>query len=333
MIRNTLLNILAGFEKDDVGKSFPLDYCLPVYHCVSGDQLHHLNKIIHYKSPGQFEKDLDYIARHFQFVDWDGFKAYTAGSIRPKKKIALLTFDDGLREFYDIAAPILERKGIYAINFINPAFVDNRELMFRCKASLIANQEKQLQNNQRDIEAALGISNSSTEIIQQRILQINYTQKEILDRIADIINLNFTTYLSEQKPYMTFTQLNKLKDKGFGISSHSWDHPLYHELSLKEQLETTFKSYEYLKKHDFLSEAFAFPFTDFGVSKTFFDELFTHPDILYSFGSAGIKLDSVKNNFQRITMETGENAEKIIKRELIYFRLKKTVHKNMIIRK
>ncbi|WP_292010269.1 polysaccharide deacetylase family protein [Chryseobacterium sp.] len=333
MIKNTLLNILAGFEKDALGKSFPLDYCLPVYHCVSDDHLPHINKIIDYKNTKQFEKDLDVMSQHFQFVDWDNFKDYINGNLRTKKKIALLTFDDGFREFHDIVVPVLERKGIYAINFINPAFIDNQELMFRCKASLILNHTKQIQNNKPVLESVLGISNSSIETIEQKILQLPYAQKKVLHSIAEIIGLDFGSYLSEHTPYMTLNQLNHLKAKGFGISSHSWDHPLYHKLSLNEQLETTFKSYEYVKKHHFLSEAFAFPFTDFGVTQVFFHELFKNPEISYSFGSAGIKRDSVKNNFQRIPMETGEEAEKIIKKEIAYFKLKKLIHKNVIIRK
>ncbi|RXM60445.1 polysaccharide deacetylase family protein, partial [Chryseobacterium sp. CH1] len=84
------------------------------------------------------KKIFDHIATNFQFVDWQEFKDYWSGHFKPKKKIALLTFDDGFREFYDVVAPILERKGIYACNFVNPAFIDNEEMMFRCKSSLLA---------------------------------------------------------------------------------------------------------------------------------------------------------------------------------------------------
>jgi peptidoglycan/xylan/chitin deacetylase (PgdA/CDA1 family) len=44
-------------------------------------------------------------------VDWQEFKDFMSGNFKPAKKIALLTFDDGFREFYDTVAPVLERKG------------------------------------------------------------------------------------------------------------------------------------------------------------------------------------------------------------------------------
>ncbi|MEY8761058.1 polysaccharide deacetylase family protein [Chryseobacterium tongliaoense] len=332
-MKDSIISLLAALEGENIENSFPLDYCLPVYHCVSDENLPHLNHIIRYKNIKQFEEDLDYLLRYFQFVDWDEFKEYSKGNFNARKKIALLTFDDGLREFYDIVAPVLERKGIYAINFINPSFIDNKDLMFRCKASLICNAVESAKILPPEIKAILQTDHLLKENIQQKILKISYHQREILNQVSEKLELDFTDFLKEQQPYLSFGQLKSLDQKGFGISSHSWDHPLYHELNLDEQLEATEKSFDYLKENNFLYESFAFPFTDFGVKKSFFDQLFKNKDLICSFGSAGIKLDSVTKNFHRIPMEMGENAEKIIKKEIAYFRLKKLLNKNTIIRK
>lgn len=317
-MKQKLIDFLAVFEKENIEKSFPLNYCLPVYHCVSDENLPHLNHIIQYKNAQQFENDLDYLSQYFQFVSWDEFKDFFKGSFKPKKKIALLTFDDGYREFYDVVAPILERKGIYAINFINPAFTDNKNLMFRCKASLIVDTIKTLKN---------------TEINTENILKITYHNISQLDNIAEKLDIDFNSYLNDQKPYLDFDQLKNLTKKGFGISAHSWDHPLYSELSVEDQLENTVKSLNFTKENNFLDDSFAFPFTDFGVQKEFFERLFKNQPISYSFGSAGIKTDSISKNLQRIPMETGENAVQILKKEIAYFKFKKLLNKNTIIRK
>jgi len=329
MIKDRIINFLSNFEKENFNETFPLDYCLPVYHCVSDENLPHLNQIIQYKNIKQFEEDLDCFSKHFQFVTWDEFKDFVKGNSKPKKKIALLTFDDGFREFYDVVAPILERKGIYAINFINPAFIDNQDLMFRCKASLIINEIEKNKIVNPKIYNLL----PSKKNLKQQILQISYSKKELLDQLAEILEINFNSFLKEQKPYLSFDQLNILTQKGFGISSHSWDHPLYNELTLNQKLETTQKTFNYLKENNFLYDSFAFPFTDFGVEKKFFDELFKNEDLFCSFGSAGIKLDSIKKNFQRIPMETCENAETILKKEIAYFNFKKIFNKNTMVRK
>jgi len=319
-MKHKLMNFLAKSENGKMGQSFPLDYFLPVYHCVSDERLPHLDHILQYKNVQQFEDDLDDLAGHFQFVTWDEFKDYFKGNFKPKKKIALLTFDDGLREFAEVAAPILERKGIYAINFINPAFIDNQDLMFRCKESLIVDTIKNSTVKNREIDA-------------DGILKIRYKDKNKLDDIAEKLGIDFNSYLKQQKPYQSFSQLQDLAKKGFGISAHSWDHPLYHELSTGDQLENTVRSIKYMKENNFLSDSFAFPFTDFGVEKVFFENLFEREQLSYTFGSAGIKVDCMNKNLHRIPMETGESASRTLQKEIAYYQFKKFLNKNIMIRK
>jgi peptidoglycan/xylan/chitin deacetylase (PgdA/CDA1 family) len=332
-MKERIINVLAAFESENIGKSFPLDYCLPLYHSVSDQELPHLKHVIRYKTTQQFEDDLDHMARNFQFVNWQEFKDYSSGNFKPSKKIALLTFDDGFREFYDVAAPVLERKGIYACNFINPAFVDNKEMMFRCKASLLADAAEKKKTIDPGIYFILSLKNADRSILQKKILSVNYQEKDVLDQLAEKLEVDFKAYSKQYQPYLSTDQLKELTRRGFGISSHSWDHPKYGDLSLKEQMETTDKTFNYLKENDFLYESFAFPFTDFEVKKNFFDELYKNKEIYCSFGCAGIKLDSVKRNFQRIPMEMGESGVKILKKEIAYFRLKSLINKNTIVRK
>jgi peptidoglycan/xylan/chitin deacetylase (PgdA/CDA1 family) len=332
-MKDKIINILAAFETEDLGKSFPLDYCLPVYHCVSDENLPHVKHIIQYKNTRQFEEDLDCLSRHFQFVSWSEFKDFVKGNFKPKKKIALLTFDDGFREFYDTVFPVLERKGIYACNFINPAFIDNHELMFRCKASLILDAVETSKTFDPEVYQLLALENQSKETLKQQILNINYHKKDILDILVGKFEINCEAYLKEYRHYLTTDQLKILTKKGYGISSHSWDHPKYGEISLKEQMVSTNRSFSYLKENGFLYESFAFPFTDFGVKKEFFDELFKNEEIFCCFGSAGAKLDSIENLFHRVPMEMGENGERILKKETAYFRLKKMINKNKIVRR
>ncbi|REC42004.1 polysaccharide deacetylase family protein [Chryseobacterium pennipullorum] len=332
-MKDQIINILAAFEPDNIGKSFPLQYCLPLYHSVSDDDLLHIKHVIRYKNTRQFENDLDHMARNFQFVNWQEFKEYGSGTFKPKKKIALLTFDDGFREFYDVVAPILERKGIYACNFINPAFIDNKDMMFRCKSSLLADAVDKKKTIDPDVYRILALGNTSDRnILQKSILKINYQGKKVLDQLAEKLEVDFNAYLKEFEPYLSTGALKELTRKGFGISSHSWDHPKYGDLSLIEQMETTDKTFVYLKENNFLYESFAFPFTDFEVGKDFFEELFKNEELYCSFGCAGVKMDSVQRNLQRIPMETGESGQQILKKEIAYFRLKKLINKNTILR-
>jgi peptidoglycan/xylan/chitin deacetylase (PgdA/CDA1 family) len=332
-IKESIINFSAKFQSNNFEKSYPLDYCIPVYHAVSNYHLPHLKNIINYKNEKEFEKDLDILSKNFQFVNWDEFKDFINGTFKPKKKICLLTFDDGLSEFYDVVVPILERKGIYAINFINPKFIDNTDLMYRCKASIL--MEQVLQSDKRELHVYKDIlhHDSFKKLLNRKINKIDYYERKKLDLIEKTFKANYQDYLIDFKPYMTLDQLKTVTEKGFGISSHGFDHPLYHQLNLDEQIENTLQSYEYLKKNNFISESFAFPFTDYGVKREFFEEIFSTQNLFCSFGSAGLKKDSFTKNLQRIPMENGKDANQILKEEIAYFNLKKLLNKNTIHRK
>ncbi|QOW11953.1 hypothetical protein Q73A0000_07960 [Kaistella flava (ex Peng et al. 2021)] len=332
-MKEHLINFSAKLQSANFQKTYPLDYCIPVYHAVSNFHLPHLKHIIKYKSEKEFEKDLDILSKNFQFVNWDEFKDFRNGNFKPKKKIALLTFDDGLSEFHDVVVPILERKGIYAINFINPKFIGNTDLMYRCKASLLIERIVQSEKKPLNVFDDIIYNDQFKKLLIRKINAIKYSEPEKLDDLAKNFRESFSDYLIKYKPYMTFEQLKKVTQKGFGISNHGFDHPLYHELNLEEQIRNTSQSYDYLNENDFITESFAFPFTDFGVKREFFEKIFSTKDLFCSFGSAGLKRDSFEKNLQRIPMENGKDTNQILKEEIAYFNLKKLLNKNTIHRK
>jgi peptidoglycan/xylan/chitin deacetylase (PgdA/CDA1 family) len=136
---------------------------------------------------------------------------------------------------------------------------------------------------------------------------------------------------------MTSQQIQELIKQGFTVGSHSCDHPEYRFLSLDEQIEQTRKSTEeIISKFNLDYKVFAFPFTDYEVKKLFFDKIFMkeNPICEITFGCAGLKHDSVKNNLQRIPIEKSEyKARTILATEYLYYLLKIPFGKNVISRK
>lgn len=328
MIHNLFLkNVLSS---RNFTTNFPLNYIAPVYHCVSDDYLPHIKHVIDYKNESDFEKDLDYLASQFHFVDWHFFKENF--SKKHKKPIALLTFDDGFIEFKDVVVPILKRKGIYAINFVNPAFVGTNDMMFRFKASLlidfIKNNPNEIPSNFKIILNSVGKSN---EDLIKKIKEITYQSKDVLQKLAQELSIDFEEYAQKNKIYMDLADLKSVQSDGFGIAAHSWDHPKFQNLSVHLQIENAVKSINFMKENKFSQDCFAFPFTDFGVTAEFFERLQTeYDDFKLSFGTAGLKIDSVPQNLQRIPMENKASAEKELNFETNYFFLKKFFNRNTL---
>ena len=313
--------------------NLPFQDLILVYHLVSDEDLKHAKHLFPYRSAKQFESDLDFLSKHFEFVDWETFLRNKIEKSQTKKPSILLTFDDGYSEFHDIIVPILKRKGIFAINYINPKFIDNKEMMWRNKASLIVSEIIGNESHQKKISTFQDFGSDMKTNINS-ILNINFKNQNQLDEIANHLEIDFNDYLKKNPIYLTTEQLIKLENDGFGISSHGWDHPLYNQLSLSEQLENTQKSLDYMTENQFQNDSFAFPFTDHLVDNQFFDNIFIkNPELKFTFGAAGLKLDSYPKNLQRIPIETENySAEEILKNEILYYQFLKKLNKNRIMR-
>jgi peptidoglycan/xylan/chitin deacetylase (PgdA/CDA1 family) len=305
---------------------------LPFYHTVSDSESIHIKHLYQIKSVTQFEKELDFLLKNFKPIDFLEYRKCILEDI-PLKNRFLLTFDDGLKEFYTIVAPILKRKGIPAMNFLNSAFVDNKDLFYRYKVSVLI---EKLQTSTFSVSTQHAIKQwfLEQEITlddnYKGLLRVTYQQKETLDSLAQIISFDFKDYLKEEEPYLTTKQIHELIEQGFHFGAHSIDHPPYHTIHLEEQLRQTKESIHTISSDFNLNyNTFSFPFTDFNVPKAFFNEIEPYAEL--TFGCAGLKKDSIKNNKQRIPFEIdGFNGEEILRGEYLYYIFKSFLNKNTI---
>ena len=290
---------------------------LPFYHAVSDDIPLHLKHLYQPRGIELFKADLDYFLKYYEPIDLKELIRLVKEGKPLKKNYFHLTFDDGLRDFYGVAAPILKEKGIPATVFLNSDFIDNKALFYRFKASILAEK-----------------------LVANGLLDVSYSEKAILDELAKENDIDFEEYLKNEQPYLTSQQIEELIQQGFTFGAHSKNHHLYNQLTFEEQIVQTKESIKTVTTQFNLNyNVFSFPYTDDVVSNQFFTVIKNDVDL--TFGSAGLKDDVFKNNFQRIPMENQPNqhlkgiskmGKEIIKTEYFYYFLKKIVGKNKIIR-
>lgn len=290
---------------------------LPFYHLVSDQKLPHIQNYP-YRNSREFEKELDFFLQYFEPVSL----AEILENPQPKKKVFHLSFDDGLKECAEIIAPILLRKGIPATFFVNTAFVNNQALFHKYKASLLLNKLRENEHpkaRQRLHEAGLNTQN---------ILRCTTHQAPVLDEVAELLAIDFNEFLRTRQPYLTTPQLLDLQNKGFSIGAHSCNHPEFWTISATEQLDQIRKSMAWINENvQPKIKAFAFPFTDNGVSQQVFETI-QHDNICdITFGTAGLKYDTVDTHFQRYPIEMPGDFVQNIKTEWLYFLLRKWINK------
>jgi len=331
LIRKTLLSAASlcggGISVRLLIKMTGQKVIFPFYHVVSNAYLSHIHHLYRPKTTFQFIKDLDFILKNYNPMDIKDVILYRDAGHKSSKPSFFLSFDDGLKEFYEIIAPILLKKGIPAACFLNAAFIDNKDLFYRYKASLLCENFLKQNKDYDNPKVKEWVKNHKYKSPEKILLSLPYQKKEDIDALALLVGFDFKSYLAVEKPYMTSEQISKLSSQGFSFGGHSIDHPMYGSISLSEQIRQTALSLDWLKDNiDQKYRMFAFPFTDFGVKSSFYKH-FEEVDLI--FGTAGLKQTAVKNHLQRIAMESADfSGENIIKAEYLHYVLKSMVGKN-----
>lgn len=281
-------------------------FIIPYYHIVNNDEVLHVKHLYDYKNIDQFISDLDFLIKNYVPVTLNDVLDFIKNDRFLPERSFLLTFDDGFREMYDVVAPILLKKGIPATFFVNSAFLDNKELFYQHKASILAEcfQHKISDKLTEEVRKLLKNNELDCNDIPSSILSIKYQKKNLLEDVAKIIDIDFNDYLSESQPYLTSDQIESMIKNGFTIGAHSIDHPLYSSLSLRDQLHQTIESVKQIRSRFCLDYgAFAFPHSDHKVTTEFFEELYNSGLVDISFGTSGMINDSYSNNLQRFSLE------------------------------
>lgn len=307
-----------------------LDLLLPYYHMISDQQLPHLFGCSTSRSVRQFKADLDFFLRFYTPVSLDDVIGHLDGARQLPKRSVLLTFDDGFREIHDVVAPILLARGIPAVFFLTTSTVDNRELGYLQKTSLLlhALASHESESPKRQVMQVLVRAGINDTNICAGIWKIGYRQRHLLDELATGLKCDFAAYALSAQPYLTSAQTMDLMRQGFAFGSHSVDHPIYRDLSLADQLRQTQESLRwFLNRFKYACRAFAFPFFDTGVSSEFYRKAFADGQLRVTFGTGGMHRHFFPRHLNRFTMEhSHRTAGQILGREFCLTLLQKPPH-------
>ncbi|MBK8740374.1 MAG: polysaccharide deacetylase family protein [Betaproteobacteria bacterium] len=81
----------------------------------------------------EFEWQMAYVARHFRPVSCQQVvDALRHGTALPRRAV-MITFDDGFRDNYEVAFPVLRRQGVPALFFLGRRAIGGRQ---RCSGSI-----------------------------------------------------------------------------------------------------------------------------------------------------------------------------------------------------
>jgi peptidoglycan/xylan/chitin deacetylase (PgdA/CDA1 family) len=299
----------------------------PFYHTVSDFPLAHVSHLYPLRTEKDFEQDLEEMLKCFEPIslgDFMGGKNLIEG-----KRYMVLTFDDGLAGCHQVIAPLLLKKGIPAVFFLNNHFIDNRGLFYRYKASLLIDRVRTDKEALKKVAEYLVIPENRVEA---SVHLIGEDQISLLDVLIKEVEVDVALYMKESPVYLSSKQVMELVKWGFEIGGHSPNHADFSKLKPKEIVSQLSSSIGDLQRRFQVSTRyFSFPFTSWGIPDELIDQLLEKGIAEVLLGTAGLKTQDKPGFIQRIPMEEFHGpAGKALKTEYLYYLLKGVVGRNSL---
>ena len=188
------------------------------------------NKHINYKI---FKKQIKKIKKYYNPISMDEVIMHKRENIKYPKNTIAITFDDGFKNNYDVAAPILDEHQIPATFYISTGYINSTKMFWVDQIEDCINRTKVDSivlklNNKKNIYKLMSRKQKISSLISiKKILkQTNIAQKE--KKIKEIIKLTRINPSSDQSEnYKKLTKDNVIElsnNRLFLIGSHSVNH-------------------------------------------------------------------------------------------------------------
>jgi len=185
-----------------------------------------------------FERQMRHIARRYKVVSLAGLLEHLASGA-PETVLAI-TFDDGYRDNYENAFPILQRYGLPATIFLSTGAVDSRgPLWFEVLGGAVKTTAREFLDLEvdlprrfwmRTVEERLGANRQLFELLR------HMPNEERQDRLAAILHDLSAVDAPERKDMMlTWDQVRFLKQHNIDFGGHTVTHPFLSQLN-RDQL-------------------------------------------------------------------------------------------------
>lgn len=282
------------------------------YHGIEDLPKKHLTHVLSCKNTAQFEKDIDWL-----------YKNFSSKNTQVQNSIPFqLHFDGGLRSVYETVFPILQKKGIpFQVN-VSSDFVDNRDLYYKFKQSLLidkAENDFHLKKHFQKIR--------QTNDIKSHFLQLTKNDTKEINILLSMAEIDCQKYLETQQPYLTTHELKEILNAGnsIGISTMSMyaqdESSLFSFLRNELQFQATFHNEE---------KTLALDTLDFLPGRDLLNKIMNIFNMKI-YHIQGLKIDADAKIQNRLSMEmTDASAEEIVRSNFRKYTFQKIFGKNKI---
>jgi peptidoglycan/xylan/chitin deacetylase (PgdA/CDA1 family) len=218
-------------------------------------------------SPQALEQQIRYIRRHFEVIPLDELVRYIRRrNTLPEKSIAI-SFDDGYRDIYTYAYPILKKYSIPATIFLTTGNITDRSLFWWDKVGYSIQNTKNTQFSLDEI-GKFFIQPKSNKyrtnyLVVDRLKELPEERRNFLvNKLIEQCQVNISPDLGREL-MLTWDEIKEMNNNGISFGAHSVNHQFLTKIPLE------LAKYEIRQSKRDIEEnlgvkvtAFAYPFGD-----------------------------------------------------------------------
>ncbi len=174
--------------------------------------------------PRVFERHVAFLAHRYHCVSMDAVHEALASRRELPPNTVAITFDDGYRDNYDYAYPILRRYGVPATFYVVTGCLDGRGVFWPAEVRRLLYHASGLRYSDRtEREAAAWMS---------RLARMSRPDRD--DALDELAALAGARRGAPPSPMLTWSQIREMHRGGMSFGSHTVSHPLLPSVSSEE---------------------------------------------------------------------------------------------------
>ncbi len=190
-------------------------------------------------SASALREQLEYLTTHYRIMPLSEMASYFRQGRRLPPSVAAITVDDGYRDFFEIAFPILREYNVPASVFVATDFIDQRAWLWTDKLRYLALQADtamlETTINDRALRIKLGDSESrliAASVVNSELKQIpDEVKEDIISSIASSLKVSLPCVPPGDFSPLTWEQVREMDNAGIEVGSHTLTHPILTNIS------------------------------------------------------------------------------------------------------
>lgn len=191
-------------------------------------------------SAEDFDRHVAFLKSHFDVVTPDDLPDVC---VRPRDRFVLITFDDGYRDNYAAAFPILKRHGVAATFFVTTGFLDTRRLAWWDEiAWMVRTSARPGIDADTWLPGPVVFDEPDREHAVETLLRLykslpSDTTEAYLEFLAEATGAGRCGSGPASEMWMTWDMLREMRAAGMVIGGHTVSHPVLANLAPERQCE------------------------------------------------------------------------------------------------